>query len=202
MNQTAEELANTIDSLLENLKYNPIGLFVQETPLLIDYTHVKSVMFSSMYSPLKWPVLSEMLQSMIIGNMTEFVELYVALGGAAPTSQALLGIRCGDTAIRAENVTSLEPLIAGMTAASQWGGLDFGPSTLIACATWQQKAKEIYSGSWKVKTKNPLLFIGSGRDPVTPLSSAMANSANFSGSVVLQHNGYGVSLLKLMCGRH
>jgi hypothetical protein len=54
------------------------------------------------------------------------------------------------------------------------------------------QAKERYTGGFEdLKTKNPLLFIGSPFDPITPLPSARNASAGFMGSVVLQHDGYG-----------
>ena len=42
------------------------------------------------------------------------------------------------------------------------------------------------------------MFVGGPFDPVTPLISAYNMSTGFEGSVVLQHNGYGVSYLVTM----
>lgn len=55
------------------------------------------------------------------------------------------------------------------------------------------KGKEQYTGDYKAKTKNPILIIGSLYDLRTPLVSAKNASAGFEGSVVLQHNGLGLS---------
>jgi len=48
-------------------------------------------------------------------------------------------------------------------------------------------------GDFRVKTKNPVLLIGSTYDPVTPIASAHNVSAGFEGSVVLERGGFGVS---------
>lgn len=45
----------------------------------------------------------------------------------------------------------------------------------------------------KGETAHPILFIGNLADNVTPLQSAIDNSARFPESVVLQQNSYGVS---------
>ena len=59
-------------------------------------------------------------------------------------------------------------------------------------------AKERYTGGFSdIKTKNPLLFVGNTYDPLTPFVSAQNASAAFEGSVVLQHDGYGVSSYRL-----
>jgi hypothetical protein len=63
------------------------------------------------------------------------------------------------------------------------------------CAQWRMPAKERYEGGFEVQTKGRVLVIGNKGDPVTPLASARNVSAGLVGSVVLEHGGYGVSLL-------
>ncbi|KAJ9608002.1 hypothetical protein H2200_008081 [Cladophialophora chaetospira] len=190
--QDANNLANIVENTLESLKFTPIPLVVKGTPLVLDYTTVKNLMFTSMYKISEWSTLSQVLQGLVSGNITEVVGAVAALGGGGvPQIQSLFGIECGDGALRTDNVTDLEPLIARLSEQSQWGGLDSGVTNAIECAPWKQKAKEVYSGDWQVHTKNPLMLIGSELDPVTPLSNAVNNSASFSGSAVLNHNGYG-----------
>ena len=57
---------------------------------------------------------------------------------------------------------------------------------------WVQAKERYTAGFDNIRTKNPFLFVGSPFDPLTPLASARNVSAGFEGSVVLQHNGYGV----------
>ncbi|ETI28736.1 hypothetical protein G647_01187 [Cladophialophora carrionii CBS 160.54] len=206
LNQTAEQLAQTVDDLLESLKTNPLPVTIkghannellapyEGTSMLIDYSTVKQVMFSQLYSPDAWPLLAEGLQFLLTGNLTGFFEVFTILTGGGEggeSDQALQGIEFGEQALRTDNLTTLDPLISAVTASSKWGGLDFGLVNAIQSVRWKQTAKEIYSGDWHVQTKHPILIIGNSYDPATPLISAQNTSASFEGSVVLQHNGYG-----------
>ncbi|KAL8800252.1 MAG: hypothetical protein Q9182_005308 [Xanthomendoza sp. 2 TL-2023] len=66
---------------------------------------------------------------------------------------------------------------------------------LLTYAQWPFHAKGAYTGNFRVKTRNPILLIGSEVDALTPLVSARNASAGFEGSVVLQHGGYGYTSL-------
>lgn len=83
--------------------------------------------------------------------------------------------------------------MANLEANSKWFA-HFGLGTSgYLCAQWPFEAAERYEGSFLgVETKNPILFVGNTYDPVTPLASAHNVSAGFVGSVVLQHDRYGV----------
>jgi hypothetical protein len=70
---------------------------------------------------------------------------------------------------------------------------DVATVTISTCAQWDFEAKERYGGDFRVKTSFPPLIIGNTWDPVTPLKSARNVTALFEGSVLLQHNGHGVS---------
>lgn len=66
---------------------------------------------------------------------------------------------------------------------------------LYMCSAWQTKAKDQFSASLTgVNTRNPVLFVNTIYDPVTPLISAENSSAGFVGSGVLVSNGAGVSI--------
>jgi hypothetical protein len=52
-----------------------------------------------------------------------------------------------------------------------------------------------YTGPYGGETKNPILYINNKADPISPLISARNNAARFPGSVVLEQDSYGVSLL-------
>ncbi|KIW72681.1 hypothetical protein PV04_00859 [Phialophora macrospora] len=203
-NQTAAELAQTVDDLLESIKENPLPITIEGyadnailspyegTSTLVDYSTVKGLIFSNLYFPQTWPLLSDSLQFLLTGNVTGFFEVMAILeGGGGDSGDAFQGIAFGEQALRTNNLTSLDPLISAVNASSKWGGVDIGLENAIQAVRWKQTAKEIYSGDWQVQTKNPILIIGNTYDPVTPLINAWNTSASFEGSVVLQHNGYG-----------
>lgn len=102
------------------------------------------------------------------------------------------GIHCGHKSLREKRLEDVLPIVEALYNESFILGDNVGMVPLT-CASWLIDAKERYEGGFDdIRTKNPLLFIGNTFDPLTPLVSAMNASAGFVGSVVLQHDGYGV----------
>lgn len=190
---SASQLQSNVTDFIENLKFNPIPLYTEDGSTVVTYGQVKSAIFSATYAPRRWPRLAQALSELINGNTTGYLEVLSTMSGSGGDSEALLGIACGEQSLRTDNLTSLDPLLDAIGESSQWGGLDFGSANLLSCARWKEEANEVYSGNFSVTTKNPVLLVGNSYDPVTPLVSAMNTSAGFEGSVVLHHNGYGVS---------
>ncbi|KAK5219066.1 hypothetical protein LTR99_006552 [Exophiala xenobiotica] len=195
--QTSQDVSNAVDTFLATLRYSPIVVKMDDDSMIITYDKVKSFMFESMYRPASWPAVAVLLDLLVQGNSTGYVETLeqMAQGGNGTDREApdaFKGIRCGDVAFRADTLSAFDPFKDAVVPTSKWGGLDFGLDNIMQCAPWKMRAKEVYSGSWSdIRTRNPLLIIGNTYDPVTPLISARNNSAAFVGSVVLQHNGYG-----------
>jgi len=195
--QTSQDLSNVADAFFATLRYNPIVVTMDEDSTIITYDKVKTFMFESMYRPNSWPTVAVLLDLLVQGNSTGYVETLEQLSGGGngtdrEAPDAFMGIRCGDVAFRADTLSAFDSFKAAVVPTSKWGGLDLGLENIMECAPWKMRAKEVYSGSWSdIRTKHPLLIIGNTYDPVTPLISARNNSAAFEGSVVLQHNGYG-----------
>lgn len=190
-NKTEAELEADLTNFFVDVKYNPIPL----AGAVIDYTAVKSYVFNNLYRPRVWPNMSIALDSLIYGDGSKLLEIISSDATIPAQDQAILGIRCGDKVPRASSLAELDPAFDDYRAASKWFADWQWGYYVMACARWQFEAKERYLGDFNVKTKNPLLFVGNPNDPVTPLISAHNMSSGFDGSVVLQHNGYGVSLL-------
>ncbi|KAH8812325.1 TAP-like protein-domain-containing protein [Xylogone sp. PMI_703] len=189
-NATASGLEQQFLDLLENVKYNPVAT---ETGLIIDYGALKTFLANMLYTPNIWSQGSVALYGLLHGNTTAFTQLATALfsGSAANFAELDLGIRCGDNAIRAQNLSEVMPIVDAMYNASFALG-DVQAGFPMTCATWKFHAKERYTGGFdNVKTKYPVLFVGNTYDPATPLVSAKNASAGFEGSVVLQHDGHG-----------
>ena len=102
-------------------------------------------------------------------------------------------IECGDGTYYGGNITVPEVEAKATEYASS--APMFSPYTLMTnyfhCIGWMQQAAEVYSGDFNVTT-NPILFVNSPYDPVTPYESAEVASSLFEGSVLLKHMGYGV----------
>ena len=105
--------------------------------------------------------------------------------------ESLAGIHCSDRTNRATSLNQLKP---GILASWSLGYMaDYNDVTTLECAQWKFDAKERYNGNFSTKPANPVLLVGNTFDPVTPLASAYNVSSSFVDSVVLEHNGYGVS---------
>lgn len=201
---SATNLSNTISSLLEQVKYNPIPLGYTLPTELVTYEALRTSIFQALYAPNTWPALATLLDAALLGNLTAYVQayndingLFSSAGNVFPEKQgteALQGIRCSDSNLRASNLSDIEPLLRAYEATSYVAGAQEPIPVVIPCVQWKMKAKGAYTGSFSnVKTKNPLLFVGNTHDPLTPLASAMNTSAGFEGSRVLTVNAYGVS---------
>lgn len=162
---------------------------------IIDYGALKSAIVTSLYDPSLWPALALAYDGLLHGNSTAFTNFQTETTDSTPLTiiEVNAAIRCGDNSIRAKNLNQVIPVVDALYTESFILG-DVESVVTLTCASWLMHAKEVYKGGFSdIKTKNPILFIGNTYDPLTPLVSAQNASAGFSGSVVLQHNGYGVS---------
>ncbi len=190
----AEEMQMAVDQFLAMLKYNPVPYSSEQGFQMATYDKVKTAILLALYNPSHWPWLAQGFAEMFSGNLAGFFDAVSHWYDPDDNDDHVgAAITCGDQAFRARALFELEPLLTALSESSKFGGLDFGTDNAFACSTWKEKAKEIYSGSFQIKTKNQILLVGNTYDPVTPLASARNTSAGFDGSVVLQHNGYGVS---------
>lgn len=189
-NATAADLEKTVSDLIDTLKYNPVAL----GGLLIDYNLIKEVILGYLYSPLAWDELAGGLNGLITGNITALIEFAEAFGARPQgiAAESYPAIKCADNAARAPTLADVRPAVDELYAKSRYGG-DKISAIALRCAQWRMDAKERYAGDFRVKTRNPVLLVGNTLDPVTPLVSARNVSEAFEGSVVLQHDGYGVS---------
>lgn len=116
-----------------------------------------------------------------------------AFSDSIASEQALAGIHCGDRAARAGSLDALMPTLERLANVSRV--LDGIPGGInIPCAQWRFQPKERYEGDFQVAPRKPVLIVGNTWDGLTPLRSAHNVSSGFKGSVVLEVNGYGVSL--------
>ena len=124
-----------------------------------------------------------------------------ALADAAETAQAgkyaLQAVTCGDYAAANNGVPANEATFkAARTAwnASSKYMYDQYLGTQFQCYAWETKAKEqFYPKTGQVKTLNPVLFVQTPFDPVTPSLSANNSRNTFSNAGLLQSTGAGVS---------
>ncbi|KAI1377912.1 alpha/beta-hydrolase [Hypoxylon crocopeplum] len=197
-NKTAAELEQAVWDLLDTVKFNPIPV----GSFLVDYVNLKALFVNLLYDSSGWPGLAVILNLIFTGQTDVLVDVVDALGVTNVTNvfatiqrpQALAGIHCSDNMVRTEKFEDFVPAVQHMYNTSRIIG-DALVNLYSICAQWKIEPKERYTGSFEVKTKYPVLFIGNSHDALTPLVSAKNVSATFEGSVVLEVDGYGHSSL-------
>ncbi|KAL9609847.1 MAG: hypothetical protein Q9167_005414 [Letrouitia subvulpina] len=197
LSTNARELSDKAYGLIYSLKYNPFVTGADVVSDIIDYTTVKTVIQSALILPSTWPILATGLHGLLTKNVIE-ARILSSFVVPPPTifpnngHEAIAGIRFSDVPRERVNTTSFSLILEEYYATSRLLGDSLvGNSPLYK--DWPFKAKGAYTGDLIVKTKTPILFVGSDLDPLTPLANARNASAGFDGSVVLEHRGYGIS---------
>lgn len=110
------------------------------------------------------------------------------------TDIPLVGITCGDVVERQMgSEANFKSWLAIYEKTSKYGG-DIAINILYSCSVWAYDAKEKFTGPFSnIRTKNPILFVNTQYDPVTPLISAQNSAKGFVGARVLASSGVGVS---------
>ena len=110
------------------------------------------------------------------------------------TDLALTGITCGDVVERPiGSEANYKSWLAIYEKTSKYGG-DIAINILFSCSVWAYDAKEKFTAPFSnIRTKNPILFVNTQYDPVTPLISAQNSARGFVGARVLVSSGVGVS---------
>jgi hypothetical protein len=189
---TAAELGEKLDRLMDEIKYHPIPA----GKVIIDYTSLKSIILANLYYPQHYPDLATKLDAILSKNASRLATIGIASPASADQStfvEATLAIKCGDKFRRTDNLQEVRAELEGQLYKTSARFGDTPTLVLTTCPQWQFSAKERYEGDFRAKTSYPVLIIGNTYDPVTPLKSAYNMSKGFEGSVVLQHNGHGVS---------
>jgi TAP-like protein len=190
-NVTAAELEQAVWNLIDIVKYHPIAL----GDFMLDYTTLKSVIVTNLYSTFGWPQLTTLLDMLLTGNTEDaLAALNNSIGtteGSLQAVMSVMGIHCGDRTVRVASFDDFLPAIEQLYNTSKFMG-DITPALSMTCAQWQMEAKGRYEGNFQVETNKPVLLIGNTYDGFTPLKSAYNVSSGFKGSVVLEVNGYGV----------
>ena len=198
---TVANLTTQISDLLDAVKFEPIVLGNNITTDVVTAAEIVGGINIALRIAIDYAIpLAGYLNAILDRNSTAY-HIYrpIVLFGTESTSaasDAVLAIRCSDSVFRTDNLDTLKPRVERLLSESRFFG-DSYTASYMQCAQWPFHAKGRYEGEFTAKTKNPALIIGSQYDLRTPLVSAQNVSAGLEGSVVLQHNGLGVSLSSL-----
>lgn len=163
------------------------------------YQHAKFAIMNSFFVPEGFFAAGKILNDVLNRDWPELIR-YLTSREQPPADEeawnqgihGFHGIACSDGKFRADSPDGLYSLIQAQAAQSSFADA-FSPQSWV-CAQWKYDAAERYTGSWdNITTKNPILLVNGRYDPITPLSGAWDASARFPGSILLVHEGVGVS---------
>ncbi|KAM0718309.1 hypothetical protein Q7P37_006641 [Cladosporium fusiforme] len=182
----------------------PASSFFESGEGLPVLGELKFGFLSQAYRPDQYPVLLGLLNSTFHRDFQALLELDVNDQLNANTSTAEIpwslgtnafhGVACVDSGMRVHEVEDMYNMVqAGVTSGG--GFADRFPYQLWPCAQWKFDAAERFEGSFRgIETRNPVLFVNSPYDPITPLSGAYDAASGFPGSRLLVHEGHGHGL--------
>jgi len=198
---SAGSLSRRIANILEALKESPLVLGPNNSTDIITYGQVKTAIVSALYFPATWSSLADQLAALLEGNASAAA----SAGSPGPFAPSLFpdlsgpevvdGISCADNSFRSDDLADLLPILAGFKSQSWIRGDGDIAISALQCTRWKLASKERYTGAFEnIQTRYPALIVGNSIDPTTPVASARNLSEGLKGSVLLQNNGYGVSI--------
>ncbi|KAI9372626.1 hypothetical protein BJX61DRAFT_506625 [Aspergillus egyptiacus] len=196
-NRTADELEAAAYELLDLVKYEPIPV----GPFVLDYAAIKAFYAQSLYSSRSWALVINLVDILMFGTEGPLEALLAAIPFVNTTASmlpslisadiSLAGIYCGDNQVRTQTFADFTPALDKLYNTSRVMG-DLGAGSYMRCQQWKIKPKETYRGSFdRVRTKNPVLFLGNTLDGHTPLQSAYNVSSSYEESAILEIDGFG-----------
>ncbi|KAL5355148.1 Alpha/Beta hydrolase protein [Aspergillus floccosus] len=192
-------LMNALSEVFQELIDNPITL-PDSYPVLSWWQpggmdlllEVKYAIFASLYRPVQFPGLFQIVQAALARNYTlwETANPLPSTPEWNEGTDALHGIACADATLRAESPEDMYSLVEAQAAQGSFADA-FSPQ-LWPCSQWRFDAAERYEGGFRnINTSFPILFVNGLYDPITPLSTAWEISASFTGSRLVVHEGHG-----------
>jgi pimeloyl-ACP methyl ester carboxylesterase len=185
---SATNISDRFDSLLADLKYNPIPIPSSEAcdiPLLATYSDLKQYALESLYSPLTgFPILADVLSSLEAGNITEYLAAVTSgsipadpcnNGSAGSTIDANTLIKCVDgyDGTKYATLEEYRDYVEALTYESEFFG-EVWPNNAntVACRSFDVEVPETGKLAGSImETRNtsfPILFVTADVDPVTP----------------------------------
>ncbi|KAI8713932.1 hypothetical protein NCS52_01239300 [Fusarium sp. LHS14.1] len=165
--------------------------------VILDYKSVKASLYANLKYPENWQLMSKILDVMMKrdSKMLEALGGDGGGGGSSTTKESQWGIRCNDMTGQTDDIHDVIPILNKRWDTSRFAA-DVIEDVVMRCSRWKLPAKERYEGDFKAKTKNPVLVIGQTSDPITPMASARNLAGTLEGSVLLEFNIPGHSILR------
>ncbi|CAI6333627.1 unnamed protein product [Periconia digitata] len=200
---TPANITCRIDQILDSLKHQPVAIsgVPSGTPAMVTHSDLKALFLDSLYLPIsKFPAMADILHQVESGNVTSLVGMFSNLN---TTVDARLAIMCTDSS-RTNKLTSIDEFkdfVEYTTSKSKYLG-DLWPifQDPVLCRSLQPELPDSMLvqapiSAQEKPTSFPILFTSNTIDPITPLISARTMSSRFAGSVLLQQEGIGHTVI-------
>ncbi|KAK0649068.1 Alpha/Beta hydrolase protein [Cercophora newfieldiana] len=193
--ETKEDLSTALTASLNDLRDNPVAVYVNNTAYgILDYWDLRDAIFSAMYRPPSWYELSANLASLLHGNATP---AFLAYGFESPPSNdstdALYVVSYNDGASGAahwpNDITSTLASVSPILNLSLFSSSEY--TFYFSKAAWSIPRTHSYIPKRGVKTAHPLLILSTTYDPICPLISARSANDAFEDSRLIEVKGYG-----------
>ncbi|EEU34243.1 uncharacterized protein NECHADRAFT_85518 [Fusarium vanettenii 77-13-4] len=189
----AKDLEKKLYKFFDDLRLEPIVF----QGVILDYKSIKALLYGNLKYPETWQMMSRILDAM----MKRDSKLLEALGGdgggggSSMTKESHWGIRCSDMTGQTDDVHDVIPILNKRWDTNRFAA-DVIEDVVMRCSRWKLPAKERYEGDFKAKTKNSILVIGQTSDPITPMASARNLAGTLEGSVLLEFDIPGHTILR------
>lgn len=196
---SGKKLQKKVMDLLEELKYRPMPVVQAEVPQLLTFSNVLETFFMALYKPSGWPKLADMLNDVMNGNGTAFVNAYGDSTYHNPTvpesEEANAAIACGDglhePRDKSWSIERAKKHIQLLEEDSPLFGQFFAGQAIKCIGSWKLRSNERHRGHFDSNTSFPLLALGNDFDPVTPGRFADMMADKFGSAVSVRRAGYG-----------
>ena len=188
-----ETAAQRVARLFAKVRLAPIQAPKADPPGKLRYSDLQTSSFSPMRDPHLWPEYAKMLNSAVEGDATDLTTAAEVYRSPAAFDEATKSsaISCLDGPAN-KPVSDWPAVIGNLVARSKMWGLIQGWWLWAPCASnWSVTSNDRYTGPWNVKTKVPILLIGTRYDPNTSYQNAVDSSKLLGNAVLLTHDGYG-----------
>lgn len=200
-------VARRLKKLISKLRKEPVPVYGDSAaPDWVTESDIRTIIFLSLYSPILWfPVAADALAALEAGDAAPIVKILHATyecdcsvpGTEKPNTgvEAAFAIICQDGGLARSNNTLAETVayVEELRGQSEMIGGNWA-QIQMACTGWRVPAQGLTpmrGKPWGADTRNPILFVSTKLDPVTPLRNAEKARGLFSGAGLLVQESEG-----------
>ncbi|MEZ5185040.1 MAG: alpha/beta hydrolase [Candidatus Nanopelagicales bacterium] len=179
-----------VNRLLQRVRRHSIPAPSAQSPGRLTYAKLLTSFFPLLRNPGGWPVWAKDIDAAIRGDGSALADIANSVSPGVGGAPAPVGIGCADSPAR-RGLSAWPSVIGRLTKTSELAGPVLGWWLWAPCAAWPIDSAKRYTGPWNVRTRNPVLVIGTRYDPNTSYANARATANRLGNAALLTHAGYG-----------